>query len=349
MAEGTVFVVQEQVLLRTGAALSVVLAAGACSFPFLRLPWRARIAGLSLIAIPVFLAPLLIPLPFTGLRFVVALMSIAVGVKLYDLHRAVATGPPPGASAFLTYLTNECNLVFRSVTAQNPTPRRVDAMRLLWLVPITIICVPLVIVVWRSDWQPYPFPVEYWEKAIALCLFVQFGSNIGASARRLMGIPAADFSGWFCAAATPAEFWRRWNRPAGRFLYEYVFVPAGGWRHLFRAVMATFALNGLVHEYVFGIAAGRVLGWVFLFFLIQGLATAATIRLRPNGWGRAAGIVLTLVFNLATSPLLFACVDAVVPSKSPEPRVQSRQPKASAPGSQLEAPALDARRVCAAM
>jgi MBOAT, membrane-bound O-acyltransferase family len=306
-------VVEAGDLLQTGSALALVLGAGACSFPFLRMPRGTRIAALSLLAIPVFLAPLLVPLPFTELRFVVALMSIAVGLKLYDLHRTVETGPPPWAWAFLTYLPNGCNMVFRSVAAQKRPPRRADAIRLLWLAPIAVPCALGVIAVWRFDWRPYSWAVADWVKAIAICAFIQFGSNVGASALRLLGIPASDFSGWFSAAATPAEFWRRWNRPAGRFLFEYVYVPAGGWRRLYLAVMATFALNGLIHEYVFGIAAGRVLGWAFLFFLIQGLATAATFRLRPRGWGKVIGILLTLLFNLATSLLLFACVDAVVP------------------------------------
>jgi D-alanyl-lipoteichoic acid acyltransferase DltB (MBOAT superfamily) len=128
-----------------------------------------------------------------------------------------------------------------------------------------------------------------------------------------MGVAATDFSGWFFSAATPAEFWRRWNQPAGQFMYEYLFKPTGGSRRIFLPVMATFAFNGLVHEYVLGVAAGRILGLAFLFFLIQGLATAATLHLRPSGIGKALGIVLTLIFNLATSLVFFACVNAVVP------------------------------------
>jgi hypothetical protein len=306
-------VVQAGDLQRTGVALSLVFVAGVCSFPFLRLPRRARAAALISLAIPVFLAPLLVGLPLTGLRFIVALWSITVGVKLYDLHRAVETGPPPGAWEFLTYLPNGCNLVLRRGAARNPPPRRDDAIRLLWLVPITTVCGLIVTAAWRFDWRRCPWIIEHCVKVIAICAFIQFGLNIIASAWRLMGVAACDFSGWFFASATPAEFWRRWNQPAGQLLRQYIFVPAGGMRRLFLAVMATFAFNGLVHEYVFDIAAGRVLGLALLFFLIQGLATAATIQLRPSGYGRALGILLTLIFNLATSLLFFACVNAVIP------------------------------------
>lgn len=305
--------VQVSDLQRTGVALSLVFAAGVCCFPFLRLPRRARVAALTSLAIPVFLAPLLVGLPLTGLRFIVSLMSVAVGVKLYDLHRAVETGPPPGAWEFLTYLPNACNLLLRRGAAQYRPRRHDDVIRLLWLVPGTIACGLIVTAAWQFDWRRCPWIIEHCVKVIVICAFIQFGSNIIASAWRLMGVAALDFSGSFFVAATPAEFWRRWNQPAGQFLREYLFVPTGGIRRLFLAVMATFAFNGLVHEYVFDIAAGRVLGFAVLFFLIQGLATVATIQLRPSGRGRALGILLTLFFNLATSLLFFACVNAVVP------------------------------------
>jgi hypothetical protein len=74
-----------------------------------------------------------------------------VGVKLYDLYRAVETGPPPRAWEFLTYLPNGCNLVLRRVAVQNHPPRRDDAIRLLWVVPITITCGLTVTVAWRFN------------------------------------------------------------------------------------------------------------------------------------------------------------------------------------------------------
>ena len=296
--------------MQTLLAPGIVFAAGLVAFPFLGAPRRIRAVSLALLAVAVFVAPLLTP-P-SPLRLIVSLAAIMVTVKLYDLHRCAESGPPIGVRTFLGYLPNDCLLVLRSATGTSPS-RQDDARRLLWLVPVSLGCLLLIAVLFRADWNGIPWAVEHGAKAAAIGLLIRFGPNLGASVRRLAGIPAQDFSGGFLGAATPAEFWRRWNQPAGRFLREYVYEPAGGNRRPLTALMAVFALNGLVHEYVFGIAAGRVLGWSLLFFLIQGAATAATHRLRPKGWTRAVGVALTLAFNLASSVLIFFCVNAAVP------------------------------------
>jgi hypothetical protein len=80
-----------------------------------------------------------------------------------------------------------------------------------------------------------------------------------------------------------------------------------------RATVATFVVSALVHEYVFGIALGRVQGYQTLFFLSQGLAVTATARLKPAGWKLWPWIAATLTFNLATSVLFFASINSVVP------------------------------------
>jgi D-alanyl-lipoteichoic acid acyltransferase DltB (MBOAT superfamily) len=115
------------------------------------------------------------------------------------------------------------------------------------------------------------------------------------------------------AASTPAEFWRRWNRPAQQFLQEYAFRPAGGKHRPIYAIFVTFAVSAVVHEYVFGIATGMFQGWQALFFLSQGVATTLTFRSRPTGWGRALGTFLTILFNLAAAYLFFKSVDMIIP------------------------------------
>ncbi len=75
----------------------------------------------------------------------------------------------------------------------------------------------------------------------------------------------------------------------------------------------TFAVSALVHEYVFGIVLGRVQGYQTVFFMLQGCAAAATLRIRPNGWKAALWVAATLGFNLATAVFFFASVNGMVP------------------------------------
>lgn len=53
------------------------------------------------------------------------------------------------------------------------------------------------------------------------------------------------------------------------------------------------------------------------FFLVQGVAAIATLRLRPTGGWLVPGRVLTIAFNLATSALFFQSVNALFPFYAP--------------------------------
>ncbi len=115
------------------------------------------------------------------------------------------------------------------------------------------------------------------------------------------------------ASRTPADFWKRYNRPTQQFFHEDVFKPLGGRRAPIRGTLATFAVSAAVHEYIFDVAVGRFQGYQTAFFLVQGVAVAATLRVRPRGPAAVAWVAATFAFNLATSALFFASVGEVVP------------------------------------
>ena len=69
----------------------------------------------------------------------------------------------------------------------------------------------------------------------------------------------------------------------------------------------------MAHEYAFDMGVGRVQGYQLAFFMLQGLAVAATLRWKPRGPVRTLAIIATLAFNLATSMLFFASIDSMVP------------------------------------
>jgi D-alanyl-lipoteichoic acid acyltransferase DltB (MBOAT superfamily) len=114
------------------------------------------------------------------------------------------------------------------------------------------------------------------------------------------------------AATTLADFWRRYNRNMHQFFLKDVFVSVGGLRNPLRATLLVFVLSALIHEYIFGIAIGRVQGYQTAFFLIQGVAAAATARVKARGRSALPWIATTFAFNFVTSVLFFASMNELV-------------------------------------
>ena len=112
-------------------------------------------------------------------------------------------------------------------------------------------------------------------------------------------------------AATPARFWRRYNRPAQQFIHDQIYRRVSG--PPIRAILVTFVISAVIHEYVFGIALSRVQGYQTIFFLLQGIAVAATIRARPTDPRVLPAIAATFLFNLTSSIFFFASVHSVIP------------------------------------
>jgi hypothetical protein len=163
------------------------------------------------------------------------------------------------------------------------------------------------------DWDGYPFLVEHGSKVVAFFLAVFSGLALAAALWRLLGGMARDYMANPLAASTPGEFWRRYNRNMHQFFLKDVFVSAGGLRAPVRATLLVFILSAVIHEYLFSIAIGRVQGYQTAFFLIQGVAVAATARIKGSGRGAILWIVATLAFNLVTSVLFFASMNELVP------------------------------------
>jgi D-alanyl-lipoteichoic acid acyltransferase DltB (MBOAT superfamily) len=164
----------------------------------------------------------------------------------------------------------------------------------------------------RLNWSEQPFFLEHCAKVLALYATLIPVTAAAAAVWRLFAGKGRDFMDRPYLARTPADFWRRYNRPVQQFFYEDIFKPIGGRRFPLVATLLTFAVSAIIHEYVFGIALGRVQGYQTAFFMIQGCATAATLHIRPKSKS-ISWIAGTLLFNLATSVLFFASINGVVP------------------------------------
>src|SRR4029453_16473246 len=93
--------------------------------------------------------------------------------------------------------------------------------------------------------------------------------------------------------------------------------PARGRRHPMRPALLAFLVSAAVHEYVFAPAVGRVQGYQAAFFLLQGIAVAATLRIKPRGWRAIPWTLATLAFNLATAGLFFPSLKHALPIYQP--------------------------------
>jgi hypothetical protein len=297
------------------AAVVVAHVAALAFFPALCLRGPCRTLFWLLCSAVVALSPCLVPLSSQAWRFVSTLVAVALLAKLYDLFRSGDLAFRRGIQFYLAWLPNSFWLVLR----RNPPPnaRRDDWNRLPLATIRSAACIAVLAGIFAFDWSNMSVVMEHSVKVIVTYSTVVSFAQTGAVAYRLSGGVALDPMLSPAGAPTPAEFWRRWNRPAQQLLETYAFRPAGGLHHPVRATLVTFAISAGVHEYVFGIAAHRIQGWQAGFFLVQGVVAAASIRLRPAGWWLVFGRFLTIAFNLATSALFFQSVNSVLPFYSP--------------------------------
>jgi hypothetical protein len=168
--------------------------------------------------------------------------------------------------------------------------------------------------VFKVDWAAYPFWLEHAVKSTCLAACAIWAFQANTALWRLAGAPAAFFTTrnvlW---AHSPADFWRRWNRPMSRWLLENVYKPLGGRRRPLLATLATFALSGLLHEYLFAVTFRQVTGYPTAFFLLHGLATVLTRRFKPTGLLRLPAIIFTFAFCTASTLLLFIPINDRIP------------------------------------
>lgn len=289
----------------------VIANAAASGFYFaLRLGSRGRTIAWLLCSALIVLSPYWIPHDARTLRFVGSVAALTLLLKIYDAYRDPVMAAATGVRRWLTYLPNWFWFVLRRVP--RPRPARRDWRRVAALAPLMVAAVSLCAWLLRLNWSGVPFALEHMTKVLGFAAAMMLiGGTFAALYRRLVG-PATDPFGNPFTARTPAEFWRRWNRPFRDFFDKYVFRLSGGARRPIVATLTVFAVSGLMHELVFGVATGRMQGWQMLFFMVQGCAVAATLRVQPRSWAAPLWWAATLTFNLTTAMLFCRSVDQII-------------------------------------
>lgn len=263
----------------------------------------------------VAIAPCLVPPTALAHRFVAALFSTAVGAKLYDLLHQPAQAKELSSASHASYLINWFWTVLAIVPPAVPPAR--DLIQLAATVPAAIIAIAATTYVFHSDYSQTPFIVEHCLKVAAGALTLIPLTNGLASLWRLAGGKALNPMGNLVTPSTPAEFWRRWNRPAQQFFEYYTFRRMVGLRHPTLGILTAFTISGLGHEYLFAMTIGEVQGWQVLYFVLNGFAVAATFRLRPRGTLVPLCVAATIAFNLLASILFCQSLNAIFPFYAP--------------------------------
>ena len=297
------------VLLWWALAVAVAFLGAASFYPALSLRPSHRVAVLVALATIVALAPWMISPEERIARYSAAFVSVVLLFKMWDVHIGAYHAPPPSLRRFLKFLPNFFSLVLRRQGLESqPTPRknRTNFGRGL-VTGLTALAVLFVLL--SVDWSSVPFLLEHVLKASAFFVFMAASFDVAAALTRAAGEYTLDPSDRPLLARTPAEFWRLYNRYVGEFLREDVFRPMGGRRRPLMATLVAFAVSGIVHEYMFTVAHGRVQGYQLAFFSLQGVATVLTLRMKPSA---SLGVAGTFAFNALTSIFFFASFEGVV-------------------------------------
>lgn len=285
-------------------ACALAVVAGVAFLPFLAARTATKCVAMLPITAALALIPYAIPREAFAARFLVGLVCGLMMLKVFDLYLGSERGIFPNATTSLLFLASPF-LVFRRIPWTPPRDVRAEAGRFVRSVFEALAGAIVLTLAFRMDWRTLPFLLEHGVKVTALCVTLFRSLDALTSLMRMLGGVAQDFTDHPFSARTPAEFWRRYNLWVGLFFYEDVFKVAGGRRSPARATLLVFLFSGLLHEYLFFVIVGRAYGYQLVFFALQGLAVAATLRVRPKGWMAGVGMVMTLVFNLLTSVVFF--------------------------------------------
>jgi hypothetical protein len=149
-----------------------------------------------------------------------------------------------------------------------------------------------------------------WLGMLGLVLTLHFGTfHVLSCAWREAGIEATPLMRAPLRSASLGEFWgRRWNTAFRDLTHRFVFVPLTARLGPRAAVLAGFAVSGVVHDVVISWPAGGGFGGPTAYFAAQGLALLGerTIAGRRLGLGRGwRGRAFTMAMLATPLPLLF--------------------------------------------
>jgi hypothetical protein len=159
--------------------------------------------------------------------------------------------------------------------------------------------------------------VDTFFKTIEIYLLASGANHFLAATFIAAGYRISDAFRYPIMARSVLDFWSRYNVWIHRWLKKHVFEPIGRRRRRpVTAILAVFAISGVLHEYLVLFIVPDLLGWQFTFFGLHGLGAIGGIglgRMYQTITGRRVprplAIAATLGFVLATAPIFIHCLD----------------------------------------
>jgi hypothetical protein len=255
-------------------------------------------------------APLAIPAQFPIYRCLVATTLVFFIMKGWEVHLHPGKYANVSLRTYAPFLMNHCLTVpdhTGHFTDAHPLPRRVRHF-LVTTLYITFATTALYRV-FQHDWSPHSFWSEHFVKAAASFIWIDCAFPWYGALWHLAGFKIVKFNHRMWLADTPAQFWRRYHRPAYIWLRQDIFKPLRVLRSPGTALLLTFFLSGLIHEYILTVSLSRMTGHMLAFFTLQGLASWLTWPIHLKGAWKLVGLAATYAFLLTSAVYFFAPVN----------------------------------------
>jgi hypothetical protein len=273
---------------------------------------RDRRWGWALVG--VFLAiPLLVADALPMVRFVLGIGALVSVAKAIECSRGRASDPSMQRTLgrFLFWYAIPSDSSWPTTVDAAATARRHGRRRLLRALAKLPVVAGLVILNARVP----RIGTDPWLSVFWVLWFTYFwvsaALDVVTGLAMQTGIHVAEVFDTPPLARSPADFWsRRWNLFFCRWARRNLFLPLGGRRHPARALVAVFVISALAHEYLVLLSLGTTSGHMTAFFLLQGLATLASMKIARRRRGRALfppvfAVPLHVAWLTLTAPLFF--------------------------------------------
>jgi hypothetical protein len=301
---------------RAAAAFAVVFVPVLLVHPVARARLRpgARWLAAGVLALVPLAAPLVLAARRPLATCLVAIYCGIVGIKIVSYFDR--RGPGVGYARCLLFLTAWPALEVERVLAPLGEDRTGRVVRRVALGVVHVLPGLALLALGAA----IGLPATSWTLDQLFKVFEVYALAVGANHLLIAAFAAAGFAvddgfRYPALAHSLLDFWGRYNVWIHRWLRRHVYRRVGSRRPV-AAVLAVFAVSGVLHEYLLDVAAPAVAGRQFAFFMLHGLGCVTGSRLGRayrERYGRRVprplAIAATVAFVVVTAILFVSCID----------------------------------------